>query len=296
MPRPSDGYRNAAGKQVPGVHDITNAYVPKPALVGWAYGRGKAGLPLYEQNTLDIGSTVHAMAELDLRGRPAAIISGLTGEDSRAKAWLAYEAFCVWRESNSVRPIAHEITIVSETHQLGGTPDCIAYIGGEVGLLDFKTCTKAPAKPYHEQLLAMAAHATLWNEQNPRQKVQSCHLIYLPKDGSGHKHHSYAGLESLWQEFRQLLMAFAIKNGMPRPRAAHDAELQAEVTALKAEIEAARLAAALLSKGSQETPSPSGSASRASSRRRPSCCYRRRSSRCCRSSSRWPSCSEIMVT
>jgi hypothetical protein len=258
MPRPDGGYKNAAGKQVPGVHDITNAYVPKPALVGWAYGRGKAGLPLYEQNVLDIGSTVHAMAELDLRGRDSAEIEAcpkqaLRDPDHRATAWRAYEAFVAWREANSVRPIAHEVTIVSETHQLGGTPDCIAWIGGEVGLLDFKTCTKAPANPYHEQLLAMAAHATLWNEQNPRQKVQSMHIVYLAKDGSGHKHHSYAGLESLWLEFRQLLMAFAIKNGMPRPRSA-GAELKAEVAALKAEIEAARVAAALISKGSEVSP------------------------------------------
>jgi hypothetical protein len=258
VPRPTDGYRNAAGKQVPGVHDITNAYVPKPALVGWAYGRGKAGLQLYEQATLDIGSTVHAMAELDLRGRDAAEIEAcakqaLSDPDHRATARKAYEAFCAWRETNSVKAIAHEVTIVSETHQLGGTPDCIAWIGGEVGLLDFKTCTKAPPKPYHEQLLAMAAHATLWNEQNPRQKVQSCHLIYLPKDGSGHRHHSYAGFDSLWREFRCLLTAFAVKNGMPRPvEVNNDPELVAEIARLKAEV--ATAAAALISKGSQETP------------------------------------------
>jgi hypothetical protein len=259
MPRPESGYRNAAGKQVPGVHDITNAYVPKPALVGWAYGRGKAGLPLYEQNVLDIGSAVHAMAELDLRGRDAAEIEAcareaLSDPDHRASAWRAYEAFCTWRAAQSVRPIAHEVTIVSETHQLGGTPDCIAYIADEIGLLDFKTCTKAPARPYHEQLLAMAAHATLWNEHNPRQKVQACHLIYLPKDGSSHKHHSYAGLDSLWREFHQLLIAFAIKNGTPRPlEVRNDPEhLVAEIARLKAEV--ATAAAALISKGSQKTP------------------------------------------
>jgi hypothetical protein len=259
MPRPESGYRNLAGKQVPGVHDITNAYVPKPALVGWAYGRGKAGLPLYEQATLDIGSTVHAMAELDLRGRDIAEVEAcarrmLADNDSRAIARKAYDAFCGWREANSVKPIAHEVTIVSETHQLGGTPDCIAYVAGEIGLIDFKTCTKAPAKPYHEQLLAMAAHATLWSEQNPRQKVQSMHLIYLPKDGSGHKHHSYAGLESLWQEFRQLLMVFAVKNGTPKP--ADDAGLQAEVAALKAEIEATRVAMAVIAKRNEAPAKP----------------------------------------
>src|SRR5215475_7670041 len=155
MPRPPEGYRNSAGNQIPGVHDITNAYCPKPALVQWAYGRGKQGLPLYEKGTLDIGTAVHAMAELDLKGATPRQIEAkcyelVSARDDADKAFAAYEAFCVWREGHNVRSIAHEVTLVSETHQFGGTPDCIAYVGGEIGLLDFKTCNRAPSKPYDE--------------------------------------------------------------------------------------------------------------------------------------------------
>jgi len=77
--------------------------------------------------------------------------SALSDLDSVAKAWSAFEGFCRWREQHAVRSIAHEVTLVSETHQLGGTPDCIAFVGGEIGLLDFKTCGKAPKEPYREQ-------------------------------------------------------------------------------------------------------------------------------------------------
>jgi hypothetical protein len=103
MPRPSEGYRNKAGQQAPGVHDITNAYCPKPALVGWAYGGGKASLPLYEESVLDIGHCVDAIAELDLRGKTPLEISArlhtmLREPDHIAKAHKAYEAFVDWRE------------------------------------------------------------------------------------------------------------------------------------------------------------------------------------------------------
>lgn len=238
MPRPSEGYRNAAGQQVPGVHDVTNAYCPKPALVRWAYGRGKAGLELYEKGAIDIGTTVHQMAELDLKGREtreieACVHSSLTGLGDIAKAWQAFEAFCRWREQHCVRSIAHEVSLVSEIHQLGGTPDCIAFVDGAVGLLDFKSCTKVPSSPYAEQLLVMAAHATLWNEAHPDEKIAACHIVYLPKDGSPHKHHAHVPYEDQWSEFACLLAAFATKHGLPRPVDRRDAEigrLKAELT------------------------------------------------------------------
>jgi hypothetical protein len=208
MPRPPDGYRNRAGQQVPGVHDILNAYYPKPALVQWAYNRGKQGLPLYEKD-IDIGHTVHAMAELHLKGDSdreiEAKLKELRDPLVIAKARAAYGAFCEWSDHYAVKSLAHEVTIVSEAWQLGGTPDCIAVIHGDVGLLDFKTCTTVPKQPYAEHLMAMAAHAMLWNGLHPTQTIASCHLIYLPKDGSTPRHHAYANYETQWKEFTHLL-------------------------------------------------------------------------------------------
>ena len=243
MPRPPDGYRNRAGQQVPGVHDITNAYCPKPALVGWAYNRGKAGLVLYERNVLDIGTTVHAMAEAHLKGdSDREIEAQLKTLDAAAaaKARKAYGAFCEWREQFNVVSIAHEVTIVSETWQLGGTPDCIAEVSNEVCLLDFKTCTTVPKQPYAEQLLVMAAHAMLWNEAHPHRAIRACHLIYLPKDGGTPKAHAYANYEAQWAEFTHLLAAFATKHGSPK---AHDAR-DAEIARLKAALQASAAAEA----------------------------------------------------
>ena len=64
MPRPKNGYVNATGQPVPGTHDPINRYMDKTALMHWAYNPGKDGMPLYDRAAIDIGSTVHHMAEL----------------------------------------------------------------------------------------------------------------------------------------------------------------------------------------------------------------------------------------
>jgi hypothetical protein len=69
MPRPKNGYFNA-GEPVPGTHDPISRYMDQTALKIWAHKLGLAGLPLYQRAAIDIGSTVHGMAELDLKGRP----------------------------------------------------------------------------------------------------------------------------------------------------------------------------------------------------------------------------------
>src|SRR5215475_11577258 len=91
----------------------------------------------------------------------------------------------------------------------------------------------------------MAAHATLWNERHPERKIHSCHIIYLPKDGSTPKHHAYANYETQWREFACLLAAFAAKNGTPKPvEVTRDPELVAELARLKAELQASAAAEA----------------------------------------------------
>jgi hypothetical protein len=180
------------------------------------------------------------MAEPDLKGRPPREIDAKVHELLRepadvARAWLAFNAFVQWREQLNVQSMAHEVTLVSEAYQYGGTPDCIAYVGGRVGLLDFKTCNKVPKEPYAEQLMVMAAHAALWNEAYPQRPVAECHIIYLPKDGGAPAHHAYADLAPKFAEFRHLLAAFAATNGTPRPADARDAE----IARLKAEVAAA---------------------------------------------------------
>src|SRR6266404_8078124 len=70
MPRPKSGYFNAAGQPIPGTHDPISRFMDQTALKIWAHKQGLAGLPIYKRSAIDIGSAVHGMAELDLKGRP----------------------------------------------------------------------------------------------------------------------------------------------------------------------------------------------------------------------------------
>jgi hypothetical protein len=225
MPRPANGYTNAAGQSVPGTHDPISRYMDRSALMHWAHKRGTEGLPLYARDALDIGSTVHAMADLDLKGRPDREIENVARDaglprDDYDKAMRAFLQFRKWRVSCHVQPIALEGSLVSELHQYGGTPDCIALISDKVSLVEFKTS----AKPYPDHLVAMAAHAQLWNEHNTGKPIEAFHWIGLPKDGGEFQHHAYADLSPQWEIFTLWLDAWRLEKGLIRKRSRKAAE------------------------------------------------------------------------
>jgi hypothetical protein len=211
MPRPTNGYVNAAGQPIPGTHDPISRFMDRSALMHWAHKRGMQGLPLYARDALDIGSAVHAMADLDLKGRPDKEIERVAQEaglcrDDYDKAIRAFLQFRKWRIACHVEPIMLEASLVSEVHQYGGTPDCIALIEGTVALIEFKTSLK----PFPDHLVAMAAHAALWNENNPDRPIEAFHWIGLPKDG---RHHAYADLSLQWEMFALWLNAYRLEKG-----------------------------------------------------------------------------------
>lgn len=219
MPRPKDGYKNAAGQPIPGTHDPISRYMDRSALMIWAHKRGEQGLPLWGRDAIDIGRTVHAMADLDLQSRPDKDIekvvcdAGLCRND-HDKAMRSFMQFRKWRMNCHLQPIALETSLVSEAHQYGGTPDCIAVIGDKVSLVEFKTSVK----PYPDHLVAMAAHAQLWNENHADQPIEAFHWIGLPKDGSEFQHHAYADLSAQWEIFTGYLDLWRIEKGITRKR------------------------------------------------------------------------------
>jgi hypothetical protein len=225
VPRPANGYVNAAGDSVPGTHDPIIRYMDRSALMHWAHKRGMEGLPLYARDAIDIGSAVHAMADLDLKGRPDREIENVARDaglprDDYDKAVRAFVQFRKWRIGCHVQPVALERSLVSELHQYGGTPDCIALINSKISLVEFKTS----AKPYPDQLVAMAAHAQLWNENNPGRLIETFHWIGLPKDGGEFQHHAYADLSIQWQIFLCYLDCWRLEKGLIRKRTKVTAE------------------------------------------------------------------------
>jgi hypothetical protein len=214
MPRPPDGYHNAAGDPVPGTHDPIKRFADKTALMYWANAQGRKGLTLNDRTAIDIGGAVHLMAEHDLLDRPDSVIeeaayAALPNPEHLAKAVTAFNAYRSWRARVHLRPVAIEEPLVSERWQYGGTPDLIAVVNNALALVDFKTS----ARPYPDNLVALAAHANLWNEHHPDEPIETCWLICLPKDGAPPQPFQWdaADLRPQWLQFRLWLRSFRLE-------------------------------------------------------------------------------------
>jgi hypothetical protein len=72
---------------------------------------------------------------------------------------------------------------------------------------------------YPDQKVAMAGHATLWNEHNADRKVTNAHLVLLAKDGSGARTHSFGELQNEWEIFQLWLKAWRLEKGVERTQA-----------------------------------------------------------------------------
>lgn len=222
MPRPKDGYKNAADQPIPGTHDITGRYKEMGGLMNWAYSQGKKGVPLYGRE-FDIGTAVHRMAELDLRGANPCEIERIPFETLQAAehidmAHQAFGQFRDWRKQHDVRAVSLEESIVSERWQYGGTLDHVLRIDGVRGLFDLKTC-KTAGQVYLEQRIVLSAHGNLWREKHPDLPLDGgYHLIMLPKDGSKFGHHAFADLSPEWQMFTLQLDCWRIEKGLASRR------------------------------------------------------------------------------
>lgn len=208
MPRPKSGYVNAAGQPIPGTSDIVGRFKNCERLLYWAFNRGKQGhAKLRDDAALDTGSCTHMLAELDLKKTPEADIefylnTTLRDPEEREKARAAFGAFRKWKAEFHVEPRIHEISLVSEALQFGGTLDFLANVRDRLALIDFKT-TKS-GEVYEDMVLQLAAYGILWEETHPNQRLDGgYHLILLPKDGSKpiHREFTHDALNPYRQKF-----------------------------------------------------------------------------------------------
>lgn len=206
MPRPQSGYRNAAGLVIPGAGDITGRFCPKDGLIGWAYNRGKAGLPRFAKGEIDIGTITHQMCDMDMHGASFDDIDGYLDRTpiphaDRTQVVRCFAGYRSWRTEFPIRPLMQEKPLVSEAYQYGGTPDLIGLVPKGPALVDYKTSSKGV--PYLDHLVHMAAHGRLWLENGGEPLTGGYHLLLLPKDGSPFKHLSYseAQIAPYWRLF-----------------------------------------------------------------------------------------------
>lgn len=153
-------YKDAKGNKVAGVTTAIGV-LAKPALIPWAYKRGKDGLALYESKdkSANIGTITHA--------KILAYYAGYEIDNSNISPEIwdmserCMQSFYEWAKSRNVKPILMEKPMVSEKYGFGGTPDLYGEMDGELTLLDFKSGSDI----YDDYFMQLAAYRQLLEEQ-----------------------------------------------------------------------------------------------------------------------------------
>lgn len=182
MPTPKKGYQLKSGEKVPGVTTVIGGQLAwnKGALMYWAWSQGKEGKDFREtkDEAADLGTRVHALIEMEMRGQKPPEIP----TDCEASLIAFYE----WRDAFKLEGTASEVSLVSEKYRYGGTIDYPVMVSGRRCILDLKT-SKAV---YPDHRIQLAAYAQLWDEAHPDDPVTGLHLLQVGKqDGSFHHHY-----------------------------------------------------------------------------------------------------------
>ena len=191
-------YKNSREQKIVGVTTALNI-LAKPALIPWAYKRGRDGLELYESRdkAANVGTIIHA--------RIMAYFLGYEIDNCNIspEVWKLTDnsllSFFEWARPRKVKPILVETPLISEKYQYGGTPDVYGKMDGELTLLDFKT----GAGLYPDFFVQLAAYSKLLVENGyPHKKII---ILNIPKsEGNSFQVQQFSS-DSLELQFKKFI-------------------------------------------------------------------------------------------
>lgn len=216
MGRPTTGYRNAAGKKVPGVTTVIGRFKDSGGLLHWACKQGQAIergeiAHLYDKRdeAADAGTLAHDMVEAKILNQPMPEVpDNEIGELARQ----GYENYLNWAKTSSIMIVETEMALVSEQYQFGGTPDAVGKVNGKLCVLDWKTSNGV----YQDYLIQLAAYKQLL-EENGRGPIDGgFHLVRFSKEHADFSHHYWANLDEAWRQFVLFREAYDIDKRLKR--------------------------------------------------------------------------------
>jgi len=168
-------YFGLDGEQKPGVTTVLGV-LNKPFLIPWANKLGLQGIDStkYRDAMGGIGTLTHQMI-MDHLTR----LKTDTGQYSKQDIGMAENCFLSyleWEKTHPIKPILVEKPLVSDIYGYGGTPDCIAYDGDNLELIDFKTGKAI----YPEMFYQVAAYIQLAKEHG--YNVNSARILRIGRD------------------------------------------------------------------------------------------------------------------
>lgn len=198
---PKIDYRNADGQGLHGVTTVigNNLAWNKGALLGWAYNRGKAGLPLRDQGALDIGTIAHQWVEYDIKGKEFKMPD--VSPEMKDKIENSFMGYLEWKDQVKFKLIQSELSLVSEEHQFGGTIDIIGEVNGQQSIIDIKTSEEI----YIDHKIQTVAYKKLYNENFPDTPIAMVYILKLGKRDGGFSYHYLPNLDKEWEIYLLLL-------------------------------------------------------------------------------------------
>ena len=198
-------YKLHDGTRVPGATTVTGL-LNKPYLIKWANNLGLDGIDSskYVDEAAAAGTLAHAL-----------VLEHLTGEKvdltqfSKMQIDLAENSilsFFEWEKHHNVEPIWCETPMVSEKMRYGGTIDCLAYIDGDLELIDFKTGKAV----YEEYFVQTAAYRELLKENG--YDVKRIRILRIGRDETeGFEERVMTDSSKYFRIFRALLEIYYLK-------------------------------------------------------------------------------------
>jgi len=167
-------YKNSKEQKIVGTTTALNI-LAKPALIPWAYKRGRDNLELYESRdkAANIGTITHARIMAYFLGYE------IDNFNISSEVWKLTDnsllSFFEWAKPRKLKSILVETPLVSEKYQYGGTPDVYGKMDDKLTLLDFKTGSGL----YDEHFIQLAAYSKLLVENGyPHEKII---ILNIPK-------------------------------------------------------------------------------------------------------------------
>ena len=209
---PTKPYKNEANKRVPSVTTVISRFKDSGGLIHWAWQCGADGKDYRTERdaAADAGTVAHAMVECDIRSTP--FDPSPYGEEILAPASLAFEAYLEWKDQTHLKPVATEVSMVSERYQCGGTLDTML-VNGKLALGDWKTSNAV----YQDHLIQLAAYGAFWEEAYPDQPITGgYHLLRFSRGHGDFSHHYYGNLDEALEAFGLMRQLYDLCAGLKK--------------------------------------------------------------------------------
>jgi len=176
------------GKRVPGVTTIIGGNLGwnKNALIGWARKQALSGKDSNEvlRDAADTGTLAHLMVECHIKGIEVDTADYTANQITKAKR--SFSAFLDWEKQTDFKIILSELTMVSEKMRVGGQIDILGKVGNKLVICDIKTSKWI----YAEHKIQLAAYAYMYEEIQPKAKIDHAIIIRLDKETGNFDHHT----------------------------------------------------------------------------------------------------------